>query len=418
MNNAPELLAPAGNLERLKVAVLYGADAVYLGGQRYGLRARADNFTRTELEQGVAFAHSRGARVYVTLNAFLHDHDFEGFADYCRFLEEIGVDAVIASDLGVIRTIQSSSNLTIHLSTQASCLNTHAARAWRALGVKRIVLGREVSIVEAARIKHLADVEVELFVHGAMCMSFSGNCTISNFTAGRDSNRGGCIQSCRYTYTQTEETRSGKRRTALAILPPEDRGVDSNFMSSMDLRGLEHISDFCEHGISSLKIEGRMKSPFYVASTCKAYRAVLDCIIAGLPAEQALADAEQALASFPHRDYCSGSLHMPAKSSTVYQQKEPRTTGTHDYTALVLDSTEADLVLRLFAPLKQGDRVDFLPFSTPVVTWEAQHFLSVSGEPISESRQDTIIRVPRTEALQAVEPLNVVRQSKTAPEAL
>ena len=194
----PELLAPAKNLERLKVAIAYGADAVYLGGQKYGLRTRADNFTDYDLEIGVAFAHQHDAKVYVTLNAFLHDADFEGLEKYCQFLESIGVDAVIVSDLGVLRVVQHS-NLNIHLSTQASCLNSYAARLWKEMGVKRLIVGRELSIAEAGLIRR-SGIDVEMFAHGAMCMAYSGHCTISNFTAGRDSNRGGCIQSCRLPY--------------------------------------------------------------------------------------------------------------------------------------------------------------------------------------------------------------------------
>ncbi len=169
----PELLAPAKNLERLKVAVTYGADAVYVGGQKYGLRTRADNFSDYDLEYGVNFAHENDAKVYLTLNAFLHDDDFEGLAEYCQFLESISVDGVIVSDLGVLRVVKRSSNLDIHLSTQASCLNSYAGQMWKQFGVKRLIVGREVSVVEGGAIRAQTGVDVEMFVHGAMCMAFS-----------------------------------------------------------------------------------------------------------------------------------------------------------------------------------------------------------------------------------------------------
>ena len=188
----PELLAPAGSLDKLKVAVSYGANAVYFGGLKFGLRSAADNFTEQELIEGVEFAHSHGSLVYVVLNGFLHDKDLEDLPEFIKFLESLKIDAVIVSDLGVIETVKKHTNLEVHLSTQASCLNSYSAKLWKKMGVSRIVLGREVSIEEAKKIKEVADIEIEMFVHGSMCMAYSGNCTISNYTQGRDSNRGGC----------------------------------------------------------------------------------------------------------------------------------------------------------------------------------------------------------------------------------
>ncbi len=239
----PELLAPAGCLMRLRIAARYGADAIYVGGQKYGLRARADNFTDHELREGVAFARDHGVKVYVTLNAVLHDDDLTGLADYCRLLQEIGVYAVIVSDLGVLRIVRQSSDLRVHLSTQASCLNSGAARFYKAQGVERIVLGRELSLTEASRIAREAGLEVEVFGHGAMCMSYSGNCTISNFTAGRDSNRGGCAHSCRFDYQQTQVGGTGSSQAG-------------QFMSSRDLNAIGQLGEFCRLGIHSLKLEG------------------------------------------------------------------------------------------------------------------------------------------------------------------
>ena len=202
----PELLAPAGNLEKLKIAVLYGADAVYLAGPQFSLRAGTDNFSDVELAEGVRFAHDHRVKVYVTLNAFLHDEELAQLPDYIKFLDTCNVDAVIVSDLGVIATVQQYAPLPLHLSTQASCLNQYAAQLWKNLGVQRIVLGREVSINQAQAIRQAAGIEVEMFVHGAMCMAYSGNCTISNYTQARDSNRGGCVHSCRFPYSIWENS--------------------------------------------------------------------------------------------------------------------------------------------------------------------------------------------------------------------
>jgi putative protease len=235
----PELLSPAGSLEKLKVAVLYGANAVYLGGQKFGLRQASDNFTTEELIEGVEFAHSRGSLVYVVLNSFLHDKDLSELPEFLSLLSELKVDAVIVSDLGVIETVKKHSNLVIHLSTQASCLNTEAAKLWKSMGVQRIVLGREVTIKEACEIKKATGLEIEMFVHGSMCMAYSGNCVISNYTQGRDSNRGGCAHSCRFEYS-------------IEFDKQNNEAMKAYFMSSKDLEGIRLLPEFIAAGIDSL----------------------------------------------------------------------------------------------------------------------------------------------------------------------
>lgn len=394
----PELLAPAKNLERLKVAIAYGADAVYVGGQQYGLRARADNFTDSELALGVAFAHLHNAKVYVTLNAFLHDADFEGLEDYCQFLESIGVDGVIVSDLGVIRVIRNCSPLQIHLSTQASCLNSYSANLWKQMGVKRLIVGRELSIAEAGAIQENSGIEVEMFTHGAMCMAYSGHCTISNFTAGRDSNRGGCIQSCRLPYyLESDEKKSDELVT---------------FMSSRDLWGIYQIGDFFQHQICSLKIEGRMKSSFYVALTCKIYRQLIDAYAAGILNAEMLNQAAASLQSVPHRDYFSGSLETPADGNSVFGQLSGINTGTHQYFGIVLEATPEEIVLQLLEPLAVGDEVEIIPFQGEPISWQVKQLFSVTGEPVESMRKDAIARILKQEIptnLQNIAKLNVVR---------
>ncbi len=393
----PELLAPAKNLERLRVAIAYGADAVYLGGQKYGLRTRADNFTDYDLEKGVSIAHQHDAKIYVTLNAFLHDADFEGLAEYCQFLESIEVDGAIISDLGVLRVVRNSSNLNIHLSTQASCLNSYAARLWKDMGVKRLIVGRELSIAEAGLIREQAGIDVEMFAHGAMCMAYSGHCTISNFTAGRDSNRGGCIQSCRLPY-QLES--NAKKENDL-----------ETFISSKDLWGIYQIGDFFKHQICSLKIEGRMKSSFYVALTCKVYRQLIDAYAAEALSAEMLKVAAAELQSVPHRDYFSGSLETPAGSDSVFGQLSGVNTGTQKYLGIVLDSTPQEIILRLVEPLDRGDEIEVVPFQGEPIRLKVEQLFSVTGEGIESMRSDSMVRIPNL-LEHDVAKFNVVRLSQ------
>jgi len=399
----PELLAPAKNLERLKVAIAYGADAVYLGGQKYGLRARADNFTDHDLEKGVIFAHQHVAKVYVTLNAFLHDADFEGLEKYCQFLESIEVDGVIVSDLGVLRVVRNSSNLNIHLSTQASCLNSYAACLWKQMGVKRLIVGRELSIAEAGLIRR-SGIDVEMFAHGAMCMAYSGHCTISNFTAGRDSNRGGCIQSCRLPYhlQSNAEEQGWENRKQNDLV---------TFMSSRDLWGIYQIGEFFKHQICSVKIEGRMKSSFYVALTCKVYRQLIDAYAEGTLSADMLTSAAAELESVPHRDYFSGSLETPAGSDSVFGQLSGINTGTQQYLGIVMDSTPQEIILRLVEPLAITDEIEVIPFQGEPIRWKVNQLFSVMGESLESMRQDSVVRIPidASTRLHDIAKLNVVR---------
>jgi putative protease len=272
----PELLAPAGNMEKLEVALAFGADAVYLGGTRYGLRMGADNFTPDQLTAAVEFAHRRKARVYVTLNIFAHNRDFEGLREYVGFLNEIGADGVIVADPGVLQLVRSQApGLSIHLSTQANTTSVHAASFWESLGVSRIVLARELSLAELAEIRKGVGAQLEVFVHGAMCISYSGRCLLSNYITGRDANRGDCAQSCRWRYHLVEEKRPGQYFPVLE----DNRGT--YILSSRDLCLLTFLAQLAGAGIDSFKIEGRVKSVHYVATVVKVYREAIDRLAAG-----------------------------------------------------------------------------------------------------------------------------------------
>ncbi|AWI03907.1 peptidase U32 family protein [Clostridium drakei] len=269
----PELLAPAGNLEKLKTAINFGADAVYLGGSKLNLRAFADNFTDDELKEALEYAHERGKRVFVTINVFPHNEDLIGLEEYLKKLYDLKVDAILVSDPGIIMTARETvPDLELHLSTQANNVNWKSAQFWHKQGVKRIVLAREMSLTEIKEIRNKLpeDCEIEAFVHGSMCMSYSGRCVISNYMTGRDSNRGQCAQPCRYKYYLMEE----KRPNEYFPILEDERGT--YILNSKDLCMIEYIPELAQAGINSFKIEGRMKSPYYVASIVKAYRQAID----------------------------------------------------------------------------------------------------------------------------------------------
>ncbi len=272
-DNRPELLAPTGDMECLRAALDFGADAVYLAGQMFGMRTAPSNFTREELQTAVALAHARGVRVYVTCNTVPRNKEIDLLPDYLAFLQEAGVDALIVTDLGVIDLAKRyAPKVELHVSTQAGITNYAAANAFYQLGAKRVVLARETTMEEIAEIraKTPKDLEIEAFVHGAMCMSFSGRCLLSNYMAGRDANRGACAQPCRWKYALVEEKRPGQ------YMPIYQEGEGSYILNSKDMCMVRHLPELLRAGVTSLKIEGRAKSSYYVAVTTNAYRWALD----------------------------------------------------------------------------------------------------------------------------------------------
>ncbi|MCH4356668.1 U32 family peptidase [Staphylococcus haemolyticus] len=268
----PELLAPAGNLEKLKIAVHYGADAVFLGGQEYGLRSNADNFTMAEIKEGVEFVNQYNAKIYVTTNIIAHDENIKGLENYLIELEKTGATGIIVADPLIIETCkQVAPKLEIHLSTQQSLSNTKAVQYWKEEGLDRVVLARETGAMEMKELKENVDIEIEAFIHGAMCIAYSGRCTLSNHMTARDSNRGGCCQSCRWDYDLLEVDNDGE-----LDLYYQDGDTVPFAMSPKDLKLIESIPQMMEIGIDSLKIEGRMKSIHYIATVVSVYRKVID----------------------------------------------------------------------------------------------------------------------------------------------
>lgn len=373
----PELLSPAGNLEKLQLAVNYGADAVYVGGQKYGLRSAADNFTMSELAEGVEYAHARNCRVFVVLNSFLHDEDFEHLDSFIQDLDKIGVDAVIVSDIGVIDCVQKNSSIEVHLSTQASCLNSEAAKFWKSQGVKRVVLGRESSIEDAARIKKESGLEVELFIHGSMCMAYSGNCVISNFTQGRDSNRGGCAHSCRFEYS---------------IAPKEDlnKRVTNFFMSSKDLNGLSLLEKYRELGIDSLKIEGRMKSNLHVTTLTQVYSKALEILktkeyLSDDLKNKLLVECEK----IGHRAYTLASLVDPADESSIYDERDGEDQ-SYQLVGNVIESSEQFLLLEVKSPFFLGGELEILSQNGEILFHKIEKLQNFYNEDIEKSRPGSL----------------------------
>ena len=298
-----ELLAPAGDFERLHTALRFGADAVYLGGPMLQLRAGSVGFDMQSLAEAVRTVHAAGKRIYVTVNAFAGNADVDAAADYARALHALGVDAAIVSDLGLIRTMRlAAPELEIHVSTQANCLNYAAACAYYDMGATRVVLGREMSLAEIRELRRRtpAELELEAFVHGAMCMSYSGRCMISAYLTSRSANKGACAQSCRWTYHLMEEKRPGE------YFPVEEDESGMTILSSFDMNCLDFLDQIMDAGVTSFKLEGRMKSPYYVATVTNAYRRRIDGILDGTASEAQIALLQRELNAASHRPYASG----------------------------------------------------------------------------------------------------------------
>ncbi len=329
----PELLAPAGNMECLKAAFVYGADAVYIAAKRFGLRAYADNFGLEEIRQAVSYAHNLGKKVYVTMNIFAHNKDLEELAEHVRFLSDAGIDAVIVSDPGILSyLIDFKPSFDIHLSTQANTTNWRSASFWHSLGVKRIILSRELSLDEIVNIRQNTpqSLEIECFVHGSMCIAYSGRCALSNYLTGRDANRGECAQPCRWKYYLSEEKRPGEFMPVLE----DDRGT--YILNSKDLCMIKHIKPLIEAGIDSFKIEGRMKGVYYVASVARAYRHELK-VYAEHPDNYHFSEISCCdLQKVSHRRYTTG-FFFGSPDCEAQEYDSSSYIRTYDFVGLVLD---------------------------------------------------------------------------------
>ena len=394
----PELLAPAGDMERLKMAVLYGADAVYLAGTDFGMRAFAGNFTPEELPQAVAYAHARGVRVHCTINTMPRNEEIARLPEHLERLNDAGVDALIAADLGTFTLAgRYAPRCRRHVSTQASVCNYETARAWHDLGASRVILARELSLEEIRTIRDRTppDLELEAFVHGAMCVSYSGRCLLSNYMTGRDSSRGACAQPCRYHYALMEEKRPGE------YFPIEEDGQGAYILNSRDMCMIDHLDDLCAVGLSSLKIEGRAKSSYYAAIVTGAYRHCLDAAAAGASPDPVWRDEVEHVS---HRPYATGFYYGPP--GQYYE--DSRYIRDWQVTAVIVDCDQAgNAVLSLRNKFRTGDTVELVGPDLRPFSMEVPEMRNEAGETVEEPRTPQMLlrmKLPR-----AVPPMTLVR---------
>ena len=344
-----ELLAPAGDINKLKTAVEYGADAVYLGGESFGLRKASKNFSMEDIKWATDYLHERGKKIHVTLNIIPHNHDMEGVEDYIKELYEIGVDALIVADPGMFMKVKEvAPDFPIHISTQGSVTNVETVKFWQKLGAERVVMARELSLKEVADIiKEVGDsIEIETFAHGAMCMSYSGRCLLSNYMTGRDANMGDCAQPCRYKYHLVEEKRPGE------YFPIEEHDEGTFIMNSKDLCMIEHIDEMIEAGIASLKIEGRVKSEYYLATVIRSYRMAIDAYYKDPENYKYDPSLLEEIKKVSHRDFTTGFFFGQAnENSQVY--KDNSYIRGYDFVGIVLDYDEDTKI----ATIEQRNRV-------------------------------------------------------------
>ena len=390
MIRKPELLAPAGNLEKMKMALLYGADAVYLGGKSFGLRAFGGNFSREELREGIRFAHSLGKKVYVTVNIFPHNEDLPGLPEYLEYLARVEADAILVADLGVFAIARRVvPEMEIHISTQANNTNWEAVNAWAALGASRVVLAREMSLAEIREIREKCAVELEMFVHGAMCISYSGRCLMSNYFTGRDANRGGCAQPCRWKYSLMEETRPGQ------YFPVEEDDRGTYIFNSKDMCLLPYIADVIESGVDSLKIEGRMKSVHYAASVVKAYRLAIDSYFADREHFRIAPEWLAELEKVSHRDYTTGFYFgRPTEKDQIYGSSSYLQTS--DFVGLVLayDAATGWAVVEQRNNMKLGQEIEVFQPTGPMFRQTLAEMVDETGTPIDTApHPQQIIRI-------------------------
>ena len=352
--NKVELLAPAGNFSKLKTAIYYGADAVYIGGKNFSLRALSDNFTDDEIADAVIYAHARNVKIYVTVNIFARNNDFEKAAEYFRFLYNAGVDAVLITDIGLIDLCKEvAPGLSIHLSTQANTLNKYSVKAWQNYGLKRVVLARELSLGEVGEIhSFVPGMELETFVHGAMCISYSGRCLLSNYLNGRDANRGECVQACRWSYELREHNKGGE------YYPIEEDGRGTYILNSKDLNMINHIDELIAAGVVSLKIEGRMKSEYYLATVVNAYRRAIDEYYKIGDKYKKNTMFYDELTKTNHRAFTT-AFNLGENHDTINLQ-DSQSAGSKQFAAIVTDCVDGVVTVEMRNRFRHGDVLEIL----------------------------------------------------------
>lgn len=376
----PELLAPGGSLEKLKTAILYGADAVYIGGEAFGLRAAAENFSIEDMKRGVEYAHKKGKKVYLTANIIPHNKDVDEFYEFAEEIKPLGIDAVLVADLGLFDILREQApEIPVHISTQANNVNYRSASAWYKLGAKRVVLAREMSFAEMKEIREKTpkELELEAFVHGAMCISYSGRCLLSNYMAQRDANMGACAHPCRWNYSLVEQTRPGEYMD----IYENERG--SFILNSKDLCLIEHIPELVESGITSFKLEGRVKTEYYVATIVKAYREEIDRYFDN--PEKYTFDKKQLeeLCKVSHRPYTTGfSYHKPNGSEQVYTDSSY--IRDYDLIGIVTDYDEKEKMMTITQRNRFfiGEEIEIMQPGKPFHKLKIEYMENEKGEKI------------------------------------
>jgi putative protease len=400
----PELLAPAGNLEKLKVAVHYGADAVFIGGREYGLRSNADNFSMEEMAEGAAFARKYGARIYVTTNIYAHNENIDGLEEYLEGLEKAGVAGIIVADPLIIETCRKvAPSLEVHLSTQQSLANWKAVQFWKEEGLERVVLARETSAEEIREMKEKVDIEIESFIHGAMCIAYSGRCVLSNHMTARDSNRGGCCQSCRWDYDLFEMDENNEEA------PLFNEGDAPFAMSPKDLNLIQSIPKMIEMGIDSLKIEGRMKSIHYVATVVTVYRKVIDAYCADPDNFTIQEEWLRELNKCANRETATAFFEgVPGHEEQMFGEHSKTT--THDFCGLVLDYNEETKMVTLQQRnfFKRGQEVEFFGPEIGTFTTVVEQIWDEKGNELDAARHP--LQIVQFKVEHPLYPYNMMRK--------
>lgn len=394
-NKKAELLSPAGNYEKMKAAVNYGADAVYLAGKSFGMRAASGNFSREELIAAVYYCHSHGVKLYITVNVMPHTHEYGELYGYIKFLDAIEVDAVIVSDIGVLMAVREAApGLEIHISTQASAVSAQACIAWHKLGAKRVVLARELTLSDIREIRAAIpdSLELETFVHGAMCIAYSGRCLLSNYFTGRDANHGACAQSCRWKYSPTAIDLAESNRPELpTVATAEEENRETFFMSSKDMCMIEHIPELEEAGISSYKIEGRVKSAYYTAVVTNAYRLAIDEYRRDPASYRFNTELTRELDGVSHREYGTGFFFTPPSmdANTVHELgyiREKAYLATAVTDSLTPDSDGMyDVLFIQRNKVKAGDAVELISPGKVGRSFTADSLRSLRGDLITSA---------------------------------
>ena len=386
-----ELLSPAGDFEKLKTAIHFGCDAVYFAGKRFGLRAFSDNFDDDEIIKAIKYAHDHNVKVYITVNILAHNDDFNGLLDYLKFLDQNKADGVIVSDLGIAKLVLDNTNLELHVSTQANITNLYSAKVWQNMGAKRLVLARELNLKEIYNIKKELnnDIDIETFVHGAMCISYSGRCLLSNYLTGRDSNKGACAQPCRWNYALGIKD----DKDDISYYPIQEDNKGTYILNSKDLCLINNIKDLYDAGINSFKIEGRMKSNYYVATITNAYRRAIDDFYNNIKRDF---DYISELQKTSNREFTTGFYFDSDQKTNTLTSKVSQ---TYMYIAVVLDYLDNNyLLVEHRNKFKLGDTLEILsPDENFNKTFKVEEILDLNKNKIEEVKkikQQVYIKCP------------------------